>query len=72
MNLIPGIGTGIWICTPKTLKIWRTLLPCSRPIQKRTNGISSVPLTGAPSIVKSHSDGGMQQSESQIFVPKPV
>ena len=45
MHLIPGIGAGIWICTPKTFNIWRNVF--RRKVNLRSNGMSSVPLTGA-------------------------
>ena len=35
MHLIPGLGSGIWICTPKTFKIWSRVFPCKRKIQRR-------------------------------------
>ena len=43
MHLIPGIGAGIWICTPKTFNIWRNVLVCRRKVPMRSNGISSGP-----------------------------
>merc|ERR1712008_3231 len=55
MHLIPGIGAGIWICTPKTFNIWRGFFDCRHrhKVALRngmSTGMSSVPLTAAPQL----------------------